>query len=338
MFFQGEKISCGELHMVGSLPEGRNGGSVRKLVGEILREYKEGGDLFAFLIPFSFSFYRKFGFELGSEFLSQKVDINQFAKFEQKFEARQIMSQEDVNLAKGLYEDFATNYNMARIKEEEEWRYRENGEFGQRDWMFQDKTHYSYLFSDQEGKVRAYFTYVFTHGPEGPFVGDMEILEIVYDGPEALFSLFGFFYGMRAKIQKVNFCLPMDMDLRYVLPDCDQVECKKEGHFMARLLNIDLALKTLIHPQGKGSYRIRVEDSFLSENTATYQVTYEDGQVKEVLISQEPADLEVKVETLSQMILGLIDLKMAAFRPGTILHAKEKLLGEIFTLRPVFLR
>ena len=64
--FEGGVFPCQELHMVGTLPEARGSGAVRALMGEILREFRSQGNLFTFLIPFSFAFYRRFGFELSS--------------------------------------------------------------------------------------------------------------------------------------------------------------------------------------------------------------------------------------------------------------------------------
>ena len=51
--FDGRILDLDELHMVGSLPEARGGGSIRRMMEIILREFKEKGNLFAVLMPFS---------------------------------------------------------------------------------------------------------------------------------------------------------------------------------------------------------------------------------------------------------------------------------------------
>ena len=64
VMFHGNVVSLSEVNMVGSLPESRGSGNVRALMAEVLRTFRARGDLFATLMPFSFAFYRKFGFDL----------------------------------------------------------------------------------------------------------------------------------------------------------------------------------------------------------------------------------------------------------------------------------
>ncbi len=144
--FEGQVIPCGELHMVGTLPEARGGGAITRLMEVILEDYRGRGDLFALLIPFSFAFYRRYGFEVASEMLSQKVPIDQFAGFRQELTARQILSQEDADRARELYGRFVRGYNLGDVKTPQDWICRENREVGQRDFQYLDRTHYSYLF------------------------------------------------------------------------------------------------------------------------------------------------------------------------------------------------
>ena len=46
------------------------------MMGVVLRAYKEKGLPLVVLIPFSFAFYRKFGFELASREMTQRVKID----------------------------------------------------------------------------------------------------------------------------------------------------------------------------------------------------------------------------------------------------------------------
>ena len=269
--FDGQVIESADLHMVGSLPESRGSGSIRRMMGVVLRAYKEKGLPLVVLIPFSFAFYRKFGFELASREMTQRVKIDQFSPFRCTFRVRQAASQADADAARKLYEEFALKRNMADIKSDDQWIYKGNGEFGDRDFWHGDRQHYTYLFTDEEGRDRAYFTYIFNHGPEGPFIGSMEVTDIAFDGPEGLRSIFGFIYGIRSKITDVRLTLPREMDLGLIMPECDDVERRIGGHRMGRVLDVTKMLSLMRHPAGEGVYRIRVEDAFLPENTGTCQ-------------------------------------------------------------------
>ncbi len=337
MAFEGGEISCGELHMVGTLPESRGSGAVRMLMDAILREYLAAGDLFAVLIPFSFAFYRKYGFENASQMLVQKADIAQFAPFRQEMAAVQILSQADTDRARHLYEAYALRYNLADLKNDAAWTWHDGDGFGERDWQYGDRDRYSYLFTDRGGKPRAYFTFVFVPGPNGPFTGTMEITELVYDSPEALRSVFAFLYGMRAKVTHVRVSLPPDADLGVLLPECDRVERTLDSHFAARALNIGGILGALRCPVETGRFSIRVTDAFLPENTGTYTAKIRCGRVAGVEKSSAPADLEVTVETFCQMAVGRIGIEEALYREGTGLCGDRTLLDRIFVKKPLLL-
>ncbi len=338
MAFEGKIISCGEAHMVGTLPEARGTGAVRAMMARLLREYRSRGDLFATLIPFSFAFYRKFGFESASTLLKQKAAIDQFASFRQEFASRQIASQEDVDSARKLYEAFALRYSLAVMRPDADWTYRGNGEFGERDWEHADKQPYSYLFTDAQGAPRAYFTFVFVPGPEGPFTGAMAITDLVFDGPEALRSVFGFFHAMRAKITHVEMETPTDLDLSLLLPECGKVERRLEGYMMARALNAREVLSALRYGDVSGSFSVHVEDGFLPENTGSYAVDVESGKAVSVTQFDGSADLDLIAETFCQLAIGRIDLPAALYRGGTVLHGNEDLLRRVFVKKPLLLR
>ncbi len=335
LMFEGEAIHCDELHMVGSLPENRGAGSIRSMMEIVLRHFKEQGDPFAILIPFSFAFYRKFGFELAQYELSQKAQIGQFASFSCDYRIRQVSSQVDADQVRALHEAFTRWKNLAEVKEDKDWVYKGNGEFGERDWWFGDKQQYTYLFQDDTGKDRAYLTFVFNHGPQGPFIGSMEVLDAAFDSPEALRNLFGFIYGMRAKITDVKFTFPRELDLALLLPECDDVERKLGGHLMGRVLNIEKVLMMLRHPAGQGTYRIHIDDKFLAENTGTYEVSFVDGHAESVRKVQAEADLVVTVETFLQLAIGLADLDAALFREGSRLNSNGELLRSVFVKKQI---
>lgn len=329
--FDGRFVPAGELHMVGSLPEERGSGHIRSLVKEVLQDFRKRGKIFAVLTPFSFAFYRKFGFELISRSLSQKMDISQLAGFPCTYGVRRVDTPEDVEKLKELYDAFALNKNLAPKKSEKNWRWRGNGEYGEPDWWHDGATQYTYLFTDESGKDCAYVKFLFSPGPDGPFTGAMVVNELVYDSPEAFCQVLGFCYRMRAKMREIRLELLDDLDLAAIVPECDEIERKLGGHFMGRLLDTQKALELMHQPQGEGSYSIQVEDRFLEENSGTYLVRFRDGKTESVVCTEEnPADLIVTQETLCPMILGRFDLKTALYRSGTKLNSGREILQQAF--------
>ncbi len=337
--YEGSIVPCTELHMIGTLAEARGTGAVRKMMETALAAFRERGDLFAFLIPFSFPFYRKFGFELASGYLEETAGIGQFAAFRCSMRTRQVMSQDDVNIVRKLSEAADLKYNLCMQRPDAYWKYKGNGEFGNRDWMYGDRQKYTYLFFDETGKARAYLTFLFVSGAHGPMVGTAKVTDMAYDSPEALRNIFGFINGLRAKLTDASFTLPAKADLALLLPDCDKVERKVGGHYMGRVLNVEKVLKAMRCPKEEGSFRIRIEDRFMDCNTGTYAVRFGAGKVS-VERNNAPADISVTGETFFQLAVGLIGPEEALYREGTDLlnHDALDTLRNVFIRRQVFLR
>ena len=335
--FAGHEIPIGEVHMVASLPEGRGSGNVRAIMGEVLHAFKARGDVFATLIPFSFAFYRKFGFELATRTLTQRVPIDQLADMSCDYAVSRVASEDDVLVVRKLYDAFASSRNLAELRGDAAWEYKGDGEWGDRDFFHRDCPSYSYVLWDESGVPHAYVSFIFVTGDKGPFVGELKVSEIVYDSPEAFRGVLGFLYRMREKATHMTFELMDDIDLATILPECEEVERTLGGHVMARVLDVPQALGLMGHPAGSGAYVLAVEDAFMPENGGSYRVTFETGRATSVEPTDVTADLAVTVQTLSQLVVGRIGLGEALYRPGTELRSNERVLREVFARRPVCL-
>lgn len=332
--FYGKDLKVGELHMVGSLPEERGHGYVRKLIREILTDYKDRGYSMAMLIPFSFEFYRQFGFEVCSNVLKQKASIDQFAGFRNEFNARLLDAEEDMKIIKGLYTSFIDGKNLAYIKTEQDYAYRGNGEYGEPDFFHEKNRQYTYLFFDDEKHAKGYLKFIYVHGHEGPFTGDMLVQEIVYDSPKTFRSMLGFISGMSAKIRNVVFEMMDDLDLTNVLPEGDRIERVLDSHILMRALDVpDLLARICIDTVG--TFTIEVQDDFL-ENSGTYQVSF-DGKKTEVRETKLEADITVDIQTFTQLITGKIDVNDAEYKVDTVLRRDNDLLRKVFMKRPIAL-
>ena len=337
VMFEKKVIPISELNMVASLPERRGGGNVRNLIAEVLRDFKDRGDLFVVLHPFSFAFYRKYGFDLIEQSIQQKFPVGELKDYTCSLSVRQVRSKEEMPVLKSLYEQYITERNLADLRTAKDWEYRGNGEYGQPDWWSEGKQEYSYIFSDQAGD-HGYLKFVFEPGPEGPFTGDLRATEMVYDSPQTFRSILGFIYGMRAKLINVILRIPDEIDMAILIPECDHAQQTIEGHLMGRVLNVEKVLSALSQPEGSGYYTIQITDSFLPENTGIYHVEYMDGKTISVTKKEEGSDfdLSVGIETFSQLSAGVYGLRTAAFRSGTVICGKERILEQVFRKKIIF--
>ncbi len=329
VFYEGSVIPVSEVNMVASLPEARGHGGVRALMAAVLRDFKARGDLFAVLHPFSFAFYRKYGFDLVTERLTQKFPVEELRNFSCRMDVRQARSESEVPALLALYERCVHDKNLADVRTEKDFVYRGNGEYGAASWLQKGQS-YMYIFSDARGD-HAYLKFIFEPGPDGPFTGDLRANELVFDSPEAFFSVLGFIYGLRAKLKQVILEVPEDIHMAFLLPECDHAEETLGGHLMGRVLDVKSVLERMKQPERNGSYVLRVEDSFLPEVGGTFEVMYRSRQAVSVARTDQVPDLTVSIQTFSQLSLGLYGLPGALYRPGTVLAGKKEVLERVFT-------
>lgn len=333
--FGGEAIPVGEVHMVGSLPEHRGGGGVRTLMGEVLRDFQARGDALAVLIPFSCSFYRKFGFEVASRIVCQRVPIEALAGYACDLRATRVWDEDDLAIVRIVYDRYARTHDLMELRGQDAWAWHGKGEFGDPDFLHPERQRYAYVLWD-EGEPCAYLRFSFFHEPGLPFVGELQVSDFVFDSPAALRALLGFLYRMRAKVSHVNFELA-DLDLAMLVPDGDKVEQRIDSHVMARLLDTERLLRLMPQAYGSGSYVLQVEDDFLSEDGGRWRVTYEDGHTSAVEKTDEECDLVVDTTVATQLILGRIGLDEAVLRTDVRLVDNVECLMRTFRRRPVHL-
>ena len=334
--FGGEVINAGEFHMVGSLPERRGGGGVRRLFGEILRDFRAQGDVLAVLIPFSCAFYRKFGFEVATLVMDQRVAIDQLAGFSCDLRVTRVWNEADLAPVRALWDAHARSCNLAEVRDDAAWVWHGNGDYGASDFLHPDRQRYTYVLWDTKDNPCAYLRFSFFHQPDLPFVGELKVDDFVWNSPLALRSALGFLYRMRAKVSHINFELP-DLDLSTLVPESDRVEQRIDSHVMARLLDPETLLRLMPQPYDTGSYVLGIEDAFLPEAAGRWQVAFETGRATAVKPTDREPDLVVDETTATQLILGRIALGDALYRPDVQLIGNAEVLAHAFTRRPVYL-
>ena len=319
--FGGHEVAAGELHMVGSNVESRGRGNVRSLVRQALEAFRKRGDLFAILIPFSYPYYRQFGFESCARTLTQRVATSELSCFACDMEVRRVLTEADVRRVRALWEAFAMSRNLCDLLGDGHWALTAYGEWSERDFLHPDCVRYSYILVDADGRDRAFMTVMLVTEPHNPFVGVLHVTEVAYDGLEALGAVLGLCHRLRAKADSVEIELADDIDLAAIVANPDAVTRTVGGHAMARVLDVPRALLLMDYPEGAGAFTIAVDDPFLEGAGGTFAVRWRDGRAVSVEPHGGTADLAVPIQTFTQLVTGASTLDEALLRPGTRLAA-----------------
>ena len=328
----GHDLPVGEVHMVGSRMESRGGGNVRALMSAVLEDFRNRGDVLAVLIPFSFSFYRKFGFELGTRTVRYRIPIEQLEGLSCEYVVIKVESERDVAALRVLHEEVAKTRDMCLAPEEVDWRWRGNGMFGEPDFFHPDRQTHTYVLWDGEVPV-ASVTFSFAHDSDNPFFGEADVSDLTWREPAALMGVLGFLHRLRAKAGSVSVELSEDLDIAAVLPEPDKVQCSLGGHVMARVLNVPEAIRAMPHPEGQGSYVLAVQDALIPQNDGPWQVTFGDGEVQVSEAPNADPDLELSESALAQLISGATGLKTSQLRKDVHVLKNHQTLVRVFTRR-----
>ena len=296
---------------VTSLPEARNAGGVRKIFDAIHPYMKKEGMVFSLLHPFSFEYYRKFGYEHNYVKYRADFQISGLSRYPYPTGMRVCNSWEE--LAK-IYDKFTRGKSMAMIRGEKEWKKLLQGD--------PHKTKdFVYIHSDG---------YIIYRAESRDKHGLMNIKEIAWTSKQGLEAILGFIYGMRSEYSEVSWHLPGGPDIFSLVSEAFDVKINIESLVMTRVLDIPAALELCTAPSGKSSVVISVTYHDV------YQVSWADSKIKAEKTSLAP-NMEVDITTLAQLTTGYMNPEQALYRPDVTIHSKMEELTALFPKKAQYL-
>ncbi len=317
---------------VASLPEGRRKGHIRGLFDLILREAYDKGQVFSLLYPFSFSFYRQFGYELAGARRVCRFPMSLIRGFKATGSVSQYFPGQDDAEIRGLYRAFIQDRNLAFDREDVSM-----GKPLWKRWLQKDPYQtrvYTYVWHDERGAARAYAQLI--PGEDGGVRG-FNIADCAYDSPEALRGLLGFLYLNVGQADGLLWRVPDGLRIHALVPDPYDVKVSEEARGMARVVRVEEALSLLRPPEGSGRYAVAVEDAQLPVNSGVYAIEFAGGESQVTRVDTAP-DITLSVPALSQLLIGAVSFdEMRWTRADFTLHANEATLRRAFTRRNIHL-
>ncbi len=132
MFYENNSVPVGGIRTVASRPDARYQGYTGKLVKYSIGEMKRKGMVFSPLAPFSYEFYRKYGWEICYDRHLFQMDVNQLRGFADKDYSYKLVDPAELSwtndLAKAVYSKYtgALDLNRVNIKDKIDWLHRIN--------------------------------------------------------------------------------------------------------------------------------------------------------------------------------------------------------------------
>lgn len=279
-YIHGKSFEMGGISAVATWPEYRRQGMVKHLLYHALKQMKQDGQTLSFLHPFSFAFYRKYGWEHA--FTEQQYSIP-LEKLKKKWGGAGYVRriQPDIPMLNRIYNKYAKTFNGMLERDEKWWKQR----------VLKDESqHIAIAYSDQ-GHPEGYLIYRVKEQV-------LTVKEMVYNSLNARKLLLQFMGNHDSMAEKANLVVPEDDNLPLLL-DEPRFEQKLLPYFMARIVDVKAFLEE--YPfLGDSKLTLTVEDDFFPENSGSYRLGCGDGI--NVAYSDEP--IQCSIQVLTGMLLG----------------------------------
>ena len=286
----GIPFEMGGVASVATWPEYRRKGMVKELLFHALQAMKAQGQTISFLHPFFVPFYRQYGWEMT---FSEKHYEIPMENLKQKWNGKGYVrrTDNDIPLLDAIYRKYIKNYNGALLRDEKWWKQR----------VLNNKSMVAVSYNEEDQ-------------PEGYIIYQLKdrlfkVDEFVYCTTNALQVLLQFIANHDSMAEKVEMVVP-ENDLLPLLVNEPRFQQKIAPYFMARIVDVKAFLKQYMSsiPTDFGSLSIRVEDSFIEENTGIYTFHEADGKIdiiyEPVMSTVEGPVINCSVQQLTSMLLG----------------------------------
>ena len=307
--FAGSWIPSMTIGGVGTSPQYRRQGTVRALLEKLMPTTRENGWYVSLLHPFSFSFYRKFGYERVADTVIADMPMTALDYLPRYADLVPLDEAKDPKEVLSVFAKFNEKRNLSfdRISPDQ--------------CKYRGAT--TYLYYNATGECTGYVVVQIENHYDGinRMISDnLHVHEIVYLDRDALLHLLSFLRMYEGELKTIRFhdigmtpevdlCLKHFMDTRYdIHPD-----------IMARILDTEAMLKVNAYPTERGIFTLRVEDN-LPDVAGTFRVEYENGKCAVERLDNDCAkvDLTVGPTALAKLFYGTdaFNAELASYLDG----------------------
>ncbi|MBB6675007.1 GNAT family N-acetyltransferase [Cohnella nanjingensis] len=290
---QGRKMKMGGVAGVATWPEARRHGCVSRLLAHSLGVMREQRQTISMLAPFSFPFYRKYGWEMTVSRKQYEIEKSHFPKREET-EGTVERVQKDTALIDPVYARFASRYTGTLVREEAWW--------ADRRW---NKPGLVALYRNGSGEAEGYICYSIEDRI-------MTVHEWVELSDAARRGLWNFVLNHDSMIDKMTVTMPVDDELPFLLPE-PRIKQELKAYFMSRIVDAPAFVGQYPFHGGPGEERLtlRLADAHASWNDGTFEVVFAPGGEARMTPlaagtagEATEADVVCDIQTLTAMLLG----------------------------------
>lgn len=302
--FHGQSYGMAGIGFVASLPEYRKQGRIDAIMRQVLTDCRTAGLQLSYLAPFSYPFYRRYGYELVFQQLTLKAKVADWADSRPRTGSiRRLPWSEAQMWLHQIYHqlDRSKRGGLKRAAWWEEYKFELRG-----------SSQYAVYFNES-GQGEGYLVYDL----KGPL---LVVEEWAYTTFEAFKELQQFIAGHQGSVASVQFNCPYAGDASgfFQASPTDQVSIKP--YMMARIIDLESFLRDYpLARSGTTDFAlVIIEDTYCPWNTGYYEYQVEKNRFRKVQ-DTEKSLVKGTIQSFTQVLLG--------YRKATELAFSKELQG-----------
>ncbi|GFN33378.1 GNAT family N-acetyltransferase [Paenibacillus xylaniclasticus] len=315
VYIQRHKFAMGGIAGVATWPEYRRQGFVSKLLYHSLRTMREAGQTVSMLHPFDFGFYRKYGWEMLTEYRKYTIETFRLPARVQVPGTIERLINPNTELLSAIYELYAARYNGMLSRADNWWTER----------IYTRKKGQTAVYRSEDGQPQGYILYEVKERV-------MTVHELIAINETARRALWTFIANHDSMANEVTVIAPIDDDLTVLLDD-PRVKQEIVPYFMARIVDNEAfaAHYPFVSTGHSHDVYIRVHDHAAEWNDGWFYLHVDKmggGTMKPIAALPDTElvnAVECDIQTLTSMMLG--------YRRPARLHQLGKLTGSEQTVQ-----
>lgn len=300
---------------VSSDPSYRGEGRIDQLMTDILNDCKENKVLFSYLAPFSYPFYRRYGYELIFERIAYDVPSREWPDSKRVPGKIRRQTWEDAKVdIKTVYQ--ASNRNKHGGLQREDWWY---------DYKFRiQRPYYFAIYYNEAGMAEGYLVYQILNGKF--HCAEWEILS-----GHAYHALNRYIATHKESVSEIRYEQGYNKNSAFFLQEKPLVHATIRPEMMVRIVDVEAFLTIYPFDNLQESFAIQIpEDSYASWNEGIFEINT-DGTINKVAKTKLPT-LTLSVQRFTQLFLGYQSLQQLVFFNEVTVD--EKLMPVIEAILP----
>lgn len=292
-WIHGRKLAMGGVAGVATWPDARRQGCVRKLLAHSLEEMKKAGQTVSMLYPFSFAFYRTYGWELTIERKQYTLATGQLPKRVDVPGRVTRLAKPDMAALNVIYEAYASRYSGMLARSDDWWSEK-----------FLSKAGTCAVYENENGKPEGYVLYD---------VADrkLTVRDWASVTEPARAALWSYISNHDSMIGETTLSVPIDDPLSFLLDD-PRIKQEIVPYFMSRIVDAEALVSLYAWEAGASgeAVALRLTDAHAAWNDGTFKLYWDaDGQARLQRISEDEAaateaNFACDIQTLTAMLLG----------------------------------